>query len=118
MSRSSRRFAALVAGAAILLSACGTRDVHGKDAVNVLKDAGASDKVSKCVGNTLEDQLSQKELNPVGAADKLSELDNDLQQTVEGVLDQCVQSGGESAGTESTSTTEGSGDTTTTSQPG
>jgi hypothetical protein len=108
-----------VAAVAILLSACASRDVHGKDATNVLEDAGASDAVAKCVGDRIDDELSQKERNEVGGAEKLSDLDKDLETTVQGILDECVQSEGESSSSDTTDTTaEGSGDTTTTSAPG
>jgi hypothetical protein len=125
MSRSSRRFAALVGAAAILLSACASRDVHGKDATNVVKDAGGTEEQAKCIGDGVDDQLSQKERNEVGGAEKLSDLDKDLEATVQGIIDDCINGEGSSGSNDSsesdssdTTDTTAEGDTTTTSAPG
>jgi hypothetical protein len=124
MSRSSRRFAALVGAAAIFLSACASRDVHAKDATNVIKDAGGSEEQAQCIGDRLDEELSQKEMNTVGGAEKLSDLDKDLETTVQGVIDECIDgeggsSSGDSSGSDSSETTDttAEGDTTT-SAPG
>jgi predicted small secreted protein len=125
MSRSSGRLAALVAVVAILLAACANQDVDGKDAASVLLDAGAPKAVSTCVGDRIDDELSQKQKNTVGKADQLSDLNNDLQDTVQGILDECVSGDGADSGSDSSSTDEGdtsdtteAGDSTTTSAPG
>ena len=122
MSRSSGRLAALVAVVAVLGAGCASRNVDGTDAANVLKDAGAPKAVQTCVGNRIDDELSQKQKNEVGQSDKadFSDLDKDLRDTVQGILDDCVSSEGASSdSSETTDTTEAdTGATTTTSAPG
>jgi hypothetical protein len=123
MSRSSRRFAALVGAAAILLSACASRDVHAKDATNVIKDAGGTEAEARCIGDGLDAELSQKQMNAVGGAEKISDLDKDLETTVQSVIDECIDGEGGSSsdsGSDSSETTDttAEGDTTTTSAPG
>jgi hypothetical protein len=126
MSRSSRRLAALVAVVAVLGAGCTDQDVDGSDAASVLQDAGAPEAVQTCVGDRLDDELDQGQLNEVGGADELSELDTDLEQTVREILDECVEgegSGSDEGDGETTETTGGeSGDgdesTTTTSAEG
>lgn len=129
MSRSSRRLAILVAAVAVLGAACASQDVDGSDAASVLDDAGAPEAVQTCVGDRFDEELSQEQLNDVGGADNLSELDNDLEATVNEILDECVadpEAAGSGEGDttdtteaegENTDTTEG-GETTTTSAPG
>lgn len=116
MSRSSRRLAALVALVAVLGAGCASQDVDGSDAASVLEDAGASEAVQTCVGDRFDDEFSQDQLNEIGGADNLSDLDSDLEETVQGILDECVDSEGTATGDETTETTEGDsgegGDTT------
>ncbi|HEV7761848.1 MAG TPA: hypothetical protein VGO78_22730 [Acidimicrobiales bacterium] len=91
----------------------------------MLLDAGAPKAVSSCVGNRIDDELSQKQKNTVGKADQLSELDKDLRDTVQGILDECVSDEGSDSGSANSSSDEGdtsdtteAGDSTTTSAPG
>jgi hypothetical protein len=131
MSRSSRRLAVLVAAVAVVAGGCASQDVDGSDAASVLDDAGAPKAVQTCVGDRIDDELDQDQKNEVGKADELSELPNELEQTVQGILDECVSSDGaategsdeggsgdSSDTTETTETTEADGGTTTTSAPG
>jgi hypothetical protein len=118
MSRSSRRLAVLVAVVAVLGAGCASRDVDGSDAANVLKDAGAPKAVQTCVGDRIDDELDQGQKNEVGEADNLADLPNELEQTVQTILDECVESDGAATSSETTETTEADGGTTTTSAPG
>jgi hypothetical protein len=132
MSRSSRRLAVLVAAVALAAGGCASQDVDGEDAASVLDDAGAPEAVQTCVGDGI-DELDQDQRNEVGKADTLSELPDDLQETVEAMLDECVagesatgdseseggSDEGDSDSSETTETTEAdAGTTTTTSAPG
>jgi hypothetical protein len=124
MSRSSGRLAALVAVVAVLLAACASQDVDGEDAASVLTDAGAPEAVSSCVGERFDDELSQDQLNEVGGADQLNELDNELETTVQSILDECVSGESDSEApadegesSDSSDTTEADADATTTSAP-
>ena len=133
MNRSSRRFAVLAAAVAVLAGACTSQDVDGADAASVLDDAGAPRAVQTCVGDRFDDELDQEQLNEVGGADRLSELPNELEQTVQQILDECVASDGEANeadeggseegdgsgdSSETTDTTQAGGDTTTTTAAG
>jgi hypothetical protein len=121
MSRSTGRLAAVaVALVAVLGAGCASEDVDGADATSVLEDAGAPKEVSTCVGDRIDEELTQGQKNEVGKADRLSELDNELEQEVQGILDECVSGEGSSSdeGSDSSESTESDGDTTTTSAPG
>ena len=132
MKRSSRRLAVLAAVVAILASACASQDVDGADAASVLDDAGAPRAVQTCVGDRFDDELDQDQLNEVGGADRISELPEELEQTVQDILDECVATDGEVAegsdeggsdegepsDSDTTETTESGDATTTTSAPG
>jgi hypothetical protein len=95
MSRSLGRPSALALAAvlAVTLTGCPNQDLDGQDAANVLTDAGASEEVATCLGDRFQDDLSQDQINDVGGADQLSELDNELQEEVEAILAQCVDGG-------------------------
>lgn len=132
MSRSTGRLVAIAALVAVLGAACTSQDVDGADATSVLEDAGAPEEVSTCVGERIDDELTQGQKNEVGKADRLSDLDNELEQEVQGILDECVAgegptvdegdegSGDEggSEGSDTSETTESDADATTTSAPG
>jgi hypothetical protein len=96
MSRSLGRPSALALAAvlAVTLTGCPNQDLDGADAANVLTDAGASEEVATCLGDRFQDDLSQDQINEVGGADELSELDNELQDEVEAILAECVDGGG------------------------
>jgi hypothetical protein len=124
MSRSLGRPSALALAAvlAFTLTGCPNQDLDGADAANVLTDAGASEDVADCLGTRFQDDLSQDQINEVGGADDLGDLDTDLQDKVQGILDECVsgsdgttedQGSGET-GDSSDSTDPGADDTTTT----
>jgi hypothetical protein len=128
MNRSSRRLAVLAAAVAVLAGACTSQDVDGADAASVLDDAGAPRAVQTCVGDRFDDELDQDQLNEVGGADRISELPEELEQTVQDILDECVATDGEAAegsdegepsdSGDTTETTESGDATTTTSAPG
>jgi hypothetical protein len=110
MSRSLGRPSALALAAvlAVTLTGCPNQDLDGADAANVLTDAGASEDVATCLGDRFDDDLSQGQINDVGGADELSELDNELQEEVETILAECV--GGSSEGSGDSVEDQGSGE--------
>lgn len=100
MSRSLGRPSALALAAvlAFTLTGCPNQDLDGADAANVLTDAGASEEVATCLGDRFQDDLSQGQINDVGGADDLADLDKDLQDEVQGILDECVSGTSEGSG--------------------
>lgn len=123
MSRSLGRPSALALAAvlAVTLTGCPNQDLDGADAANVLTDAGASEDVADCLGDRFENDLSQDQINDVGGADQLSELDNELQAEVETILAECVdgssvedQGSGEPSDSSDTTEPDASADETTT----
>jgi hypothetical protein len=126
MSRSTGRLVAVAALVAVLGAGCASQDVDGADATSVLEDAGAPEEVSTCVGERIDDELTQGQKNEVGKADRLSDLDDELEQEVQGILDECVAGEGSgdegdeggSEGSDTSETTESDADATTTSAPG
>jgi len=118
MSRSSRRLAVLVAAVAVVAGGCASQDVDGSDAASVLDDAGAPKAVQTCVGDRIDDELDQDQKNEVGNADRLSELSDQLEQTVQGILDECVDNPeSAAAGDSDTGSDEGdSGDSSDTTE--
>jgi hypothetical protein len=100
MSRSLGRPSALALAAvlAVTLTGCPNQDLDGADAANVLTDAGAPEDVSACLGDRFQDDLTQGQINDVGGADQLSELDNELQEQVEAILAECVDGSSEGSG--------------------
>lgn len=115
------RFVAVMALAAVPLTACANQDADRADVVDALEEADASRDQADCVADGLTDQdsenvLSQDELNDLADANDLDDLDEDdadIADKVRAVMDQCFNGEGSSdEGTtetteESTTTTEG-----------
>jgi hypothetical protein len=122
MSRSLGRPSALTLAAvlAFTLTGCPSQDVDGADAASVLTDAGAPEEVADCLGDRFDDDLTQDQINEVGGADDLADLDQELQDEVQTILTDCISSDGESTGdsSETTEPADESGDETTTTTAG
>jgi hypothetical protein len=113
----SRRFLAASVIAVALAAACTNQDADGDDVAAALEDAGLDPEQADCVGDGLEDELEGDSLNEVRDADELSDLDDELETTVNSVLDQCLNEGGGSdAEGDTTETTEATDDATTTTE--
>jgi hypothetical protein len=106
------RFAALAAVAALAFSACSNNDAKESDVVNAMTDAGLKDKEAECVGEGIDEAFGDDQdlYNDVAAAVDTEDFPEGTQETIEGILDECV---GEGDG-DTPDTTEGEGDTTDT----
>jgi hypothetical protein len=106
------RFAALAAVAALAFSACSNNDAKESDVVNAMKDAGLNDEQAECVGQGVDEAFGDDQdlYNDVAAAVDTDDFPEGTQETVEGILDECL---GEGNGATSDST-EADGDTTDT----
>jgi hypothetical protein len=109
------RFAVLLAVLALTLGACSRNDAKESDVVNAMTDARLTDKQAECIGKGINDAFSddQKLYNQVAAAASIDDLPKGTEDTIQGVLDDCL---GETPDTgDSTSTTEaGTADDTST----
>lgn len=90
----------VLAGAA----GCVNGDASGNQAADALENAGLSREEATCVGNRLEDNLNQEQLNDVAATNDLADLagqdvqesdeDHDVRELTRGILDRCLEAGG------------------------
>lgn len=110
---------AVVALAVVGAAGCVNGDASGNQAADAMENAGLSAEESTCVGNRLEDRLTQEQLNEVAKTGDLSELagvdvaqtdeDHDLREFTRGVLSQCLETGGETDSAEETDAESGDG---------
>lgn len=105
------RFAALAAIAALAFSACANNDAKESDVVNAMTDAGLDDEQAECVGQGIDDAFGDDQdlYNDVAAAVDTDDFPEGTQETIEGILDECL--GGDD---DTSETTEAEGDTTET----
>jgi hypothetical protein len=107
----SRRIAAaLIAVLALSLAACASNDAKRSDVVSAMTDAGLSDEQAECIGDGFDDAFTQDELNEIGGASELDELDDELRAEVDAVLEKCVGGSGDGGETQDGSTTETTGE--------
>ncbi len=106
------RFAALAAVAALAFSACSKNDAKESDVVNAMTDAGLDDEQAKCIGQGIDEAFGddQELYNEVAAAVDTNDFPEGTQDTIEGILDDCMSGG--AGGTSDTTAAEG--DTTDT----
>ena len=106
------RFAALAAVAALAFSACSNNDAKESDVVDAMTDAGLDDEQAECVGQGIDDAFGDDQdlYNDVAAAVDTDEFPEVTQETIEGILDDCLGDGGDGT----SETTEAEGDTTET----
>jgi hypothetical protein len=106
------RFAALAAVAALAFSACSNNDAKESDVVNAMTDAGLDDEQAECVGQGIDEAFGDDQdlYNDVAAAVDTEDFPDGTQETIEGILDDCL---GEGEG-DTSATTEAEGDTTDT----
>lgn len=112
------RFAALVAIAALALGACTSNDAKRSDVVDAMLDAGLDEPEAECVGDGFEEAFGddQELFNDVAAATDTDDFPGGTEDTIRGILDQCVD--GEGSGDTTTTGTGETGDTTTTTAAG
>lgn len=104
----SRRFLAASVVAAALAAACAGQDASRDDVVEAMEDAGLDTEQADCIGDGLDDELNDDQLNDVSEASDLDDLGEQLQTTVDSVLETCLTGGASIDDTEdSTTTTEG-----------
>jgi hypothetical protein len=108
------RFAVLLVVLALALGACSRNDAKESDVVNAMTDAGLTDDQADCIGKGIDDAFGddQKLYNQVASATDVSDLPDGTEDTIQGVLDDCLGENPDSSGG-STSTTE-AGDATST----
>ena len=106
------RFAALAAVAALAFSACSNNDAKESDVVNAMKDAGLDDEQAECVGQGVDEAFGDDQdlYNDVAAAVDTDEFPDGTQETIEGILDECLGEGGD----DTSDTTESDADSTDT----
>lgn len=113
-SRTTRWSVAGLALVALTLGACTNQDVDRDDVLKTLKSAGATTEQRTCVADRLDDELDKDQMNEVGKADDLADLDKPLRDIVDATLNECVGGGAPADETETTDTTEGESEATTT----
>jgi hypothetical protein len=86
------RFAALAAVAALAFSACSNNDAKESDVVNAMTDAGLDDKQAECVGQGIDEAFGDDQdlYNDVAAAVDTDDFPEGTQETIEGILDECL----------------------------
>lgn len=110
----SRRIAALAAITALSLTACSSNDAKVSEVVDAVDEAGLDREQADCVGDRFDEEFDQDDLNEIGAADELDDLDPpELADQVRAILAECTGAGSPSS-TEDTS----SGDTSTSDTSG
>lgn len=111
-----QRIAALAAVTALSATACVNNDARPGEVRDAVEESGDLNREqAACVEQEFEDQFSQEQLNAIGGADQLGEIEPDLAAQVRTVLADCTGEEptgptiGEDDGTESdgTTTTEG-----------
>jgi hypothetical protein len=119
MTRRSR-FAALVAIAALALGACTSNDAKRSDVVDAMLDAGLDETQADCVGDGFEEAFGndQKLFNEVAAAANTDDFPDGTEDTIRGILDQCVDGEGSGGTTTTTAGSGETGETTTTTAAG
>jgi hypothetical protein len=112
------RVVALAVIAGLFLSACTDQDARRSDVVDAMRDAGLDREQADCVGDGFEEAFGDDQdlFNDVASAADEGDFPGDSRQTVNSILDQCVD--GEGADEGGTTTTEGTGTTTTTTAGG
>lgn len=101
------RFAALAAVAALAFSACSNNDAKESDVVNAMTDAGLDDEQAECIGQGIDDAFGDDQdlYNDVAAAVDTDEFPEGTQETIEGILDECLgDDASESTGAEDDTT--------------
>lgn len=115
----------LAAVTGLALSACANQDADIDDVREALEDTeGLSrEQVDTCVDGFEDADFSQEQLNDIADAETLSDLSNDLEEQVNGILQSCIEGStttedqGEGSTEEQGDTTDGQGESTTTTAP-
>jgi hypothetical protein len=112
----SRGLAALLAVAALALSACTNNDADAGDVADALTDAGLEEDVDPqfpdCVGEEFERVFDQDQINDLASADEPEDFPSGTAETVSSIIEDCrdgsvSESEGEGDESETTTTTEG-----------
>lgn len=115
------RVVALAVIAGLFLSACSSNDAKRSDVVDAMTDAGLDQDQADCVGDGFDEAFADDQdlYNEVAAATEKGDFPGDSEQTVNSILDECVNgSGGGDEGSSDSSDTTDSGDATTTETTG
>jgi hypothetical protein len=96
------RLVALAAVALLALSACASNDAKRSDVVNAMVDAGLSQEQADCIGDGFDEAFADDQdlYNDVAAATETNDFPEGTEDTIDGILTDCVGEAGESAGTD------------------
>jgi hypothetical protein len=94
---SRKRLVTALAALAITAAACTNGDASGNQATEAMENAGVDRDTAVCIGNQLENQLTQDELNQVARASDVTDLrgepvtgtEDDLTTVTRSVMDGC-----------------------------
>jgi hypothetical protein len=101
----SRGLAALLAIAALALSACTNNDADAGDVADALTDAGLAEDQAQCVGEGFEAEFDQDQMNDLASADEPEDWPSGTEETVDSIIDECTGEGGSGSDESETTTT-------------
>lgn len=99
---SRKRLVTALAALAFTAAACTNGDASGNQATEAMENAGVERDTAVCIGNQLENQLTQDELNQVARSSDITDLrgepvtgtEDDLATVARSVMDDCFGGGG------------------------
>ncbi len=115
------RIVALAAVALLAVSACTNNDAKKSDVVNAMLDAGLSAEQAECVGDGFDEAFGDDQdlYNEVAAATDTNDFPEGTEDTIDGILTDCVgEPGGADAGDSGTDDDGATSDSTDTTEAG
>lgn len=118
---SRKRLATALAALALTAAACTNGDASGNQATEAMENAGVERETAVCIGNQLENQLTQDELNELADSGDIADLagepvaasDDDLPTVAREALENCFGSEGDGSDSEGDSSEDEEADTDT-----
>jgi hypothetical protein len=109
------RFAVLLAVPVLALGACSQNDAKESDVVSAMTDANLTDDQANCIGAGINDAFSDDQdlYNKVAGAADIEDLPEGTEDTIQGVLDECLGETPDDTGDSTSSTSEGDATSTT-----
>jgi predicted small secreted protein len=86
----SRGLVALVALAALSLTACTNNDADAGDVVDAMSDAGLDQDQAECMGQEFEKAFDQDQMNDLAAADNPDDFPSGTKPTVDSIIEDCT----------------------------